>query len=192
MYNKQTTQNNVRRSVASDQTIEVPESIGNALRAVPPKPYTDSLVQNFFENVNYHYGAMHQPSFMMSYVEWWVQRRTTHRSLDMDMIVFTCLVLRICASSAQFLKSDLVERLEAELCESVESLSSRYQTAAQILSDCVPPGEGGLFQVQQLFLSATWQKAEAEFAKSWHTLAAAVRAAQEISKPFRPRSSSQC
>jgi hypothetical protein len=35
-------------------------------------------------------------------------------------------------------------------------------------------------QVQQLFLGATWLKAEAEFVKSWHALTAAAREAQEI------------
>ena len=57
---------------------QVPEQVHQALRAVPPRPYTDFLIQGFFENVNYHYGILHQPSFMEPYVEWWSQRRRPH------------------------------------------------------------------------------------------------------------------
>lgn len=158
---------------------QVPEQVHQALRAVPPRPYTDSLIQGFFENVNYHYSILHQPSFMESYVEWWSQRRRPQQLLSMPTIAFTCLVLRMCANSAQFLPPSLLASLESELGDSAEGFGTRYQTAAQTLSNFVPPGEGGLVQVQQLFLGATWLKAEAEFVKSWHALAAAVREAQE-------------
>ena len=179
------TQNSASALTATADQIEVPDFIRDALSTIPPRPYTDSLVQNFFENVNYHYGTLHQPSFMSSYVEWWGRRRQFHRSPNMTTIVTTCLVLRICANSAQYLDSELTERFETELSDSTESLSLRYQTAAQTLSDFIPPGEGDLSQVQQLFLSAIWLKAEAEFAKSWHALAAAIRVAQELSKLLR-------
>lgn len=98
----------------------------------------------------------------------------------MPAIAFTCLVLRMCANSAQFLPPSLLATLESELGDSAEGFGTRYQAAAQTLSNFVPPGEGGLVQVQQLFLGAMWLKAEAEFVKSWHALAAAAREAQEI------------
>ncbi|RYP07683.1 hypothetical protein DL765_009048 [Monosporascus sp. GIB2] len=151
-----------------------------ALRAVPPRPYTDSLIQCFFEKVNHHYGILHQPSFMPAYVKWWAERRLPQHQFATATITFTILVLRICANASQFVPGQLRTTLEAELGDSVESLSSRYQSSANILSSCNTPGEGGLMQVQQLFLGATWQKAEANFIESWHALAAAAREAQEI------------
>ena len=39
-------------------------------------------------------------------------------------------------------------------------------------------------QVQQLFLGATWLKAEAEFVRAWHAVGEAVRVGQEIGKLF--------
>ena len=100
----------------------------------------------------------------------------------MPTIAFTCLVLRMCANSAQFLPPSLLASLESELGDSAEGFGTRYQTAAQTPSNFVPPGEGGLVQVQQLFLGATWltAEAEAEFVRSWHALTTAAREAQEI------------
>lgn len=89
-------------------------------------------------------------------------------------------VLRICANSIQFLPTPLLQKLESELGESADGLSTHYQKSAQILSNYLSPGEGGLKQVQQLFLGATWLKAEAEFVKAWHAVGAAVREGQEI------------
>lgn len=119
---------------------------------------------------------------MTSYVEWWAQRRQFQKSPSINNLVFACLILRICANSTQFLLPDLQETLETELSDSAAGLSSRYQAAARQISDFVPPGKDGLAQVQQLFLGATWLKAEAEFTASWHTLAEAVREAQELGK----------
>lgn len=104
--------------------------------------------------MNYHYGILHQPSFTESYVEWWSQRRRP-RLLSMPTITFTCLVLRMCANSAQFLPPSLLASLESELGDSAEGFGTRYQTAAQTLSNFIPPGEGGLAQVRQQFLGAT-------------------------------------
>ena len=82
---------------------QAPEQVHQALRAISPRPYTDSLVQGFFENANHHYGIIHRPSFMESYVEWWSQRHQPQQLPSILNITFTGLVLRMCASSAQFL-----------------------------------------------------------------------------------------
>jgi hypothetical protein len=134
-------------------------------------------VQNFFDNVNYHYGILHQPSFMEAYVNWWSLRR---EPLNLRAISFTCLVLRICANSTQFVARSALTQLEAELGDSMDNLSASYQSAAQTLSDFLPPGAGGLVNAQQLFLGSTWLKAEADFVMSWHALGTAVREAQEL------------
>ena len=89
-------------------------------------------------------------------------------------------VLRICANSIQFLPGPLLAKFESDLGESAEGLGTHYQNSAHTLSNYLSPGAGGLMQVQQLFLGATWQKAEAEFVKAWHSVGAAVREGQEI------------
>jgi hypothetical protein len=161
----------------------IPDEIREALRTIPARPYGDELVENFFHRVNYHYCILHQPSFMPSYRNWWSQRRLSQPPSS-TIIVFTCIVLRICANSTQFLPLPLILKLESELGDSVEELSACYQRAAQKLSSFISPGTGGLEQVQQLFLGSTWLKAEADFVDSWHALGAAVREAQEIGACF--------
>ncbi|VUC26794.1 unnamed protein product [Clonostachys rosea] len=151
----------------------------NALQSVPPRPYTDILVQTFFENVNYHYEPLYKPSFMRSYTEWWHNRRLGRQEVAVSDIAFTALVLQVCANATQFASSSLLERLESELGASIESLGCRYFEASNHLSSLIPVGEGGLVHVQQLFLSATWWKTQAEITKSWHALASSVREAQE-------------
>lgn len=71
-------------------------------------------------------------------------------------------------------------RLESELGVSLQVLTERLHTAATKLSASIPPGRGGLTQVQQLFLSAFWFKAEEQWIDSWHSLSSAIREAQEI------------
>ncbi len=93
---------------------------------------------------------------------------------------FTCLILRLCACSAQYLTQDLRNKIEHELREDAQSLSQRFHEAAQKLTATVVPGKGGLVHIQQLFISAFWFKSESRWIESWHALGAAIREAQEI------------
>ncbi|CAH0053796.1 unnamed protein product [Clonostachys solani] len=160
--------------------LSVPSHVLQALRTVPPRPYTDALVQNFFNLVNFHYCILHQPHFMTQYTKWWSTRPELRSSPGWSDISFTCLVLRICSNSTQFLTPSDIHRFESELGEPVSVLGANYNTAAHTLSNYLPSGSGGLANAQQLFLAATWSKAEGDFVSSWHQLAAAVRHAQEI------------
>ncbi|KAH7163445.1 N-terminal binuclear Zn cluster-containing/DNA binding domain-containing protein [Dactylonectria estremocensis] len=169
-----------QQSTDDERTLELPPPVLQATRTLPPRPYTDILVQNFFDKVNYHYGILHQPSFMATYTTWWSRRLERRYSRSISAIAMACLLLRICANSAQFLSSDTKSQLESDLGDSADSISNLYHAAADVLSDFLPAGSGGLVNAQQLFLGATWLKAEAEFAKAWHELASCVRQAQEI------------
>ncbi|KAF7136949.1 hypothetical protein CNMCM5793_006653 [Aspergillus hiratsukae] len=82
--------------------------------------------------------------------------------------------------TALFIDYEAKQKLEMELGENVESLSERYHHVAKQLSSTIPPGKGGLTQVQQLFLTAAWYKAEAMFVESWHALSSAIHEAQEL------------
>lgn len=88
--------------------------------------------------------------------------------------------MRVCALSALYLDTRLQQKLESELGESVQTLSERYHHAAQRLSGPIPPGKGGLTQVQQLILTAFWYKTEGLFIESWHSLSSAIHEAQEL------------
>ena len=153
-----------------------PAEMDYALTAVPPRFLTDSIVKNFIDNANYHYYATYPPTLLDEYTNWW-----TARSVGDDVSpVFTCLLLRILAMSAQYLNSiDLRTKIEFELSESAQTLTERFHNAAEKLSATITPGKGGLAGVQQLFLKAVWYKSEGLFVESWHALGAAIREAQE-------------
>lgn len=110
------------------------------------------------------------------YTRWWTCR-SSGRRLSPE---FTCLLLRVCACSTQCLSPMVQRKLEFELAESSQSLTERYHRAAQKLSGSFAPGKGGLMQVQQLFLLASWLKSEILFVESWHALGMAIREAQEL------------
>ncbi|VUC36322.1 unnamed protein product [Clonostachys rosea] len=171
---------NIQPTTKSTKPLSVPNRVFQALRTVPPRPYTDALVKNFFDLVNFHYCILHQASFMTQYTKWWSTRPELRGSPSCSDISFTCLVLRICGNSTQFLTPSDIHRFESELGEPVSVLGANYNSAAETLSSYLPSGSGGLANAQQLFLAATWSKAEGDFVSSWHQLAAAVRLAQEI------------
>ncbi|KAK6447062.1 hypothetical protein FP744_10003312 [Trichoderma asperellum] len=164
----------------ADSSESLPEPVIQASRVVSPRPYTDMLLKNFFDNVNHHYGILHQPSFMAVYVDWWSKRRDAQSLRRPSAMALTCLILRICANSTQFLSPHASSQLEMDLGDSTQNLSKTYHDAAQIISGFLSPGTGGLLNAQQLFLAATWHKGQADFVKSWHELGAAVRQSQEI------------
>ncbi len=97
----------------------------------------------------------------------------------------TCLILRICACSAQYLPPDLRTSIQLEFNTNGETLSQRFHEAAQKLSATITPGTGGLTQIQQVFVSAFWFKSESRWIESWHALGAAIREAQEIGRLTR-------
>jgi hypothetical protein len=109
-------------------------------------------------------------------MEWWRQRNEGRQLSP----AFTCLLVRACAYSAQFLQRETKALIERELGKNAQVLSEEYHDAADKLSVRFKPGTGGLMQVQQLFISACWYKSESKFRDSWHALASAIREAQEI------------
>lgn len=135
-------------------------------------------MQNFLENANYQYYAIFPEQLRGQSIKWWETRAAGQR-LSPEL---TCLLLRVCAASAQYLEESLRLRLELELGEKAQSMTERFHAAAQRLSSSIPRGAGGVVQVQQLFLEASWWKSEAHMIESWHSLSVAIREAQEIGK----------
>ncbi|KAG8170271.1 hypothetical protein KVR01_001016 [Diaporthe batatas] len=152
------------------------EEIEAALKFILPKPYTDVLVQNYLDTANLQYYPVFPEQLRGQSAKWW-ESRAAGQKLTPEL---TCLLLRVCAVSTQYLESSLLQRLEAELGEKAQTMTDRFHKAAQNLSASIPQGKGGVVNVQQLFLAAKWYKGEACMIESWHALSAAVRAAQEI------------
>lgn len=133
-------------------------------------------MQNFLERANYQYYPIFPEQLRGQSAKWWEARAAGQR-LSPEL---TCLILRVCAVSVQYLEDSLRQRLELELGEKAQSMAERFHSVAQKLSSSIPRGQGGILQVQQLFLEAAWWKSEASMVESWHALSAAIREAQEI------------
>ncbi|KAF3761782.1 hypothetical protein M406DRAFT_50052, partial [Cryphonectria parasitica EP155] len=146
------------------------------LRLKPANTVQDVLVQNFLEVANYQYYCIFPEQLRGQNAAWWDARAAGQR-LSPEL---TCLLIRVCAVSTQYLETSLRQRLEQELGEKSQALTERLHAAAQKLSSSIPRGTGGVVQVQQLFLEASWFKSEAAVVDSWHALSGAIREAQEI------------
>lgn len=88
----------------------------------------------------------------------------------------------VCACSAQYTGVELQHKLEADLGQSVQSLTQAYHNAARELHSVIPVGNNHLLNVQSLLHSCYWYKSEARFVECWHVLSAAIREAQELGK----------
>lgn len=136
---------------------------------------SDCLVDNWLNGANHQYYALYPPEFRTQYDGWW----TAPRSKATPEL--TSLILRVCACSLHFIIDDNVRvRLERELNTDVLTLADRMHAAAEKLSTTIPPGKGGLVNVQQLFLTAFWLKSAEKWTEAWHALSRAIRAANEI------------
>lgn len=141
----------------------------------------DVLVQNYLERANYQYYPIFPEQLRDQSAKWW-EARATGQKLSPEL---TCLIIRVCAVSVQYLDDALRQRLELELGEKAQPMTERFHSVAQKLSSSIPRGQGGVLQVQQLFLEAAWWKSEASMVEAWHALSAAIREAQEIGERRR-------
>ncbi|KAL9574794.1 hypothetical protein ACKAV7_001206 [Fusarium commune] len=165
---------------ASQEFVKDPRSfpqLEKALRVIPARPFSDTLVQNFLSNVNYHYYIVYPPSFIEQYQLWWTAR-TENRPLSVQ---WTCLLLTICACASQYTDVELQRNLEVGLGDPIQRISERFHEAARELGSAISLGHGHIINVQQLLHSCYWFKAEARFVECWHVLNAAIREAQELS-----------
>lgn len=112
----------------------------------------------------------------MAYQSWW-HARSANRPLGLQ---WTCLLLQICACSAQYIPEDLQRKLAGDLGQSSQQLTEKYHKAANELRSAIPIGRPHLLNVQSLLHSCYWYKSEAKFVECWHVLNSAIREAQEL------------
>ncbi|KAK5995655.1 putative transcription factor sol4-like protein [Cladobotryum mycophilum] len=150
--------------------------LDHALQVLPPRPYTDMLVQHFLNIVNFHHYIIHPESFVKEYELWWSDRYQ-NKSLPLP---WTSLLMMVCACSAQYPDPQLQETLERDLGQPMQKLSEKYHTAGRELYHTIPIGNAHLYTVQQLLHSCYWFKSEARYVDCWHALTSGIREAQEL------------
>ncbi|CAN9317205.1 unnamed protein product [Alternaria alternata] len=162
-----------------DSPAESPGTTGvveKVLPAVPPRSITDAFVNHFLTVVNYRYSAIYGPTLAEQYVQWWTDRGAG-KQLSPE---FTCLLLRICAYSVQFLTPSLRKMIEFELACSCQTLTERFSDAAEELSRSFEASRTSIERVQEQFLKGAWLKSESKIVESWHALSRTIREAQEL------------
>jgi hypothetical protein len=126
--------------------------------------------------VNYRYSTIYGPTLTDQYVQWWADRALGKR-LSPE---FTCLLLRICAYSVQYLTTPMRKMIEFELACDSQVLSDRFAAAAEQLSQSFEASNTTIERVQEQFLKGVWLKSESRIVDSWHALGSTIREAQEL------------
>ncbi|KAF2625222.1 hypothetical protein BU25DRAFT_412673 [Macroventuria anomochaeta] len=163
-----------RKQTASEPTgVDIVERV---LHAVPPRSITDAFVNHFLGVVNYRYSTIYAPTFTNQYVQWWADRAAS-KQLSPE---FTCLLLRICAYSVQYLTPSLRKMIEFELACNLQQLTDRFSNAAEQLSQSFTASNTCIERVQEQFLKGAWLKSESKIVESWHALGCTIREAQEL------------
>ncbi|KAL1655268.1 hypothetical protein SLS61_002154 [Didymella pomorum] len=135
-----------------------------------------AFVNHFLSVVNYRYSAIYAPTFTDQYVQWWADRAAGKR-LSSE---FTCLLLRVCAYSVQYLTTSLRKMIEFELACNLQQLTDRFSEAAEQLSQSFTASNTCIERVQEQFLKGAWLKSESKIVESWHALGCTIREAQEL------------
>ncbi|KAJ4985214.1 trascription factor [Stagonosporopsis vannaccii] len=150
--------------------------VEQVIHTLPPRSITDALVNHFLSVVNHRYNAIYAPTFTEQYVRWWADR-TTGKRLNPE---FTCLLLRVCAYSVQYLTPSLKKMIEFELACSIQQLTDRLSDAAEQLGHSFTASKTCTARVQEQFLKCAWLKSESKIIESWHALSCTIREAQEL------------
>ncbi|KAF2127446.1 hypothetical protein P153DRAFT_377670 [Dothidotthia symphoricarpi CBS 119687] len=174
-YKIGTVEDGSRRQSASSDAANSYE-VDKVMYAIPPRSITDGFIKYFLRVVNYRYSAIYGPTFTDNYVQWWTDR-TNGKRLPPE---FTCLLLRICAYTVQYLPSSLRNMAEFELACDSQGLIDRFASAAEQLSQSFEASNTCIERVQEQFLKGAWLKSESKIVESWHTLSSTIRAAQEL------------
>ncbi|ORY11153.1 fungal-specific transcription factor domain-domain-containing protein [Clohesyomyces aquaticus] len=155
---------------------EESNEVNKVLYAIPPRTLTDAIVNHFLNHVNVRYNSIYAPTFTNQYVQWWSDR-INNKELSP---VFTCLLLRVCAYSAQYFTPELCKTIEFELACNIQTLTQRFYRAAEQLSSSFTASNTSIERVQGLFLRSAWLKSDSQIVESWHNLGCCIREAQEL------------
>ncbi|KAL5114285.1 hypothetical protein ACEQ8H_007805 [Pleosporales sp. CAS-2024a] len=160
------------------QTANPPNAVERVLPAIPTRSITDAIVNHFLSVFNYRYSAIYGPILTDQYVQWWTDRASGRR-LSPD---FTCLLLRICAYSVQFLTPSLRKTIEFELACNSQALTDKFAKAADNLAASFETSNITIERVQEQFLKEVRLKSKSRIVDAWHSLGCTIRAAQELGK----------
>lgn len=151
-------------------------ALERALAALPQRPQMDTLVQIFFNTVNYHYYIIYPPIFLDQYQRWW-DARLGSQPLSIE---WTALLVIICSVTTQHLDADTRAKIETEMGDSVDNLSVSYLDLTRNLATAIPIGSYHILNIQRMLHTIYWFKSEARFPEAYLLISEAVGEATEL------------
>ncbi|KAF5586185.1 hypothetical protein FPCIR_8036 [Fusarium pseudocircinatum] len=159
----------------------------STIRELPSTRHIDILVQDFFENVAWHYDIVDEAAFMNQLTQW---RRMTHDqykrgpdALPTALRSFPALLFQVLAQALLFqpaqhneILNDLKYAVDMELSDR----AAEYSDAGRRLASSSRKSEPTLTGVQAELMQACFEKTTGAVIEAWHTLGIAIRDAQEL------------
>ncbi|KAF4947053.1 hypothetical protein FGADI_10683 [Fusarium gaditjirri] len=157
------------------------------IRELPSPRHIDILVQDFFENVAWHYDIVDEATFIDQLAQW---RRLTHDQLkrgpdalpttlrSFPALLFQVLAQALLFQPAQYDESlnDLKYAVDMELSDR----AAEYSDAGRRLASSFRKSDPSLTGVQAELMRACFEKTTGAVIEAWHTLGTAIRIAQEL------------
>lgn len=145
---------------------------------IPPRPYVQLLVNVFFVECNWMYEALHEATFRAQVEDWYA----AHGNDTREALEFTMLLLQVLAIACQMLpRKHWREMAQLTLGrEDFRELSREYSNAGAELGTKLIGNPASQVMLQGWFLRASFLKSDGRTVESWHSLAHAIREAQEM------------
>lgn len=146
---------------------------------LPPRTVVGSLVDFFFDEVNWHYFILERFYFDSLLTRWPPAEEVeavnylTSAELSMELRYFPALLFQVLALSLQFLPTDC--DILVKLRETIDFAPETYSDIGdELLSQLGRPGLA-LTAIQADFLRSSWLKNCGRGIESWHTVGSAIR-----------------
>lgn len=146
---------------------------------LPPRPVVESLVDFFFDEVNWHYFILERFYFDSLLTRWPPAEEVeavsylTSAELSIELRYFPALLFQVLALSLQFVPTDW--DILAKLRATIDFAPKTYSDLGdELLSQLGRPGLA-LTAIQADFLRSSWLKNCGRGIESWHAVGSAIR-----------------
>jgi hypothetical protein len=137
----------------------------------------DTLVNNFFEELNWSSQELDQAWFLETYQDWW----SLVPLQGLEWVLFGVLLLRVCCIGSEFshlgttMNQDILEIRISKVVTHCDKLAHRIQD----LVDSLPGTKSSLY-AQITYLNAVYHWIQGRIETAWYTLGNAIRIVQYI------------
>ncbi|KAH7246139.1 hypothetical protein BKA59DRAFT_477294 [Fusarium tricinctum] len=158
------------------------------IRQLPARNYVEKLIEMYMRGFNWQYYPI-DPDILYAQLETWnslpfsVLSNVGPRGLDSELRAFPALLFQVIATALLLLPEQpdaTFDSLKFAGDMRFEDLAVEYSESGQALLDVLGKSQLSLTTVQAQFLRASFQKFTAKVTDAWHTIAVAIRDAQDL------------